>query len=178
MAELDLEAVQALLDKQAIKDQLMRYSRSMDRRDFDLARSVYWPDAADDHMLYQGDVAGFIEHAEKFLVDTPTMHFLGNMLVDLETATTAFSETYFLAYHDLPGEQGRQDLILWGRYLDAVEKRGGEWRISARTLALDGFSLTPGTSSWDRGMFANLRTRGGAKPDDPLYRLHPRGANA
>ena len=50
MTDLNIEAVQALLDKQAIKDQLMLYSRSMDRRDFDLANSVYWPDAVDDKM--------------------------------------------------------------------------------------------------------------------------------
>ena len=178
MMELDLAAVQSLLDKQAITEVLTRYSRSMDRRDWGLARSVYWLDAADDHMNYQGDVEGFLGFAAEFLVDMPTMHFLGNMLIDLESAIRAFSETYFIAYHNLPGEKGREDLILWGRYLDALEKRNGEWKISARTLALDAFSRTPGTSEWDRGMFANLRTRGGAKPDDPLYRLHPRGADA
>ena len=178
MATLDTAAVQALLEKQAITEQLMRYSRAMDRRDWELARSVYWPDAADDHINYQGDVAGFLDHAANFLIDMPTMHFLGNVLIDLESDTDAFAETYFLAYHNLPGESGRQDLILWGRYLDNLEKRDGTWRISARTLALDAYSLTAGTSAWENGMFAGIRTRGGAKPDDPLYRLHPRGADA
>ncbi len=178
MAALDMAAMQGLLDKQAITDQLMRYSRAMDRRDWDLVRQVYWPDAADDHMHYQGDLAGFLEHAKNFLVDMPTVHFLGNVLVDLESDTLAFAETYYLAYHDLPGESGRQDLILWGRYLDTLEKRNGDWRISARTLALDAYTLTAGTSSWENGMFSAIKTRGGAKPDDPLYRLHPRGGRA
>ena len=97
MADLDLTAVQALLDKQSISELLMRYSRAMDRRDWDLARAVYWPDAADDHMQYQGDVEGFIKHAVNFLIDMPTMHFLGNSLIDLGSATSAFSETYFMA---------------------------------------------------------------------------------
>ena len=78
----------------------------------------------------------------------------------------------------MPGEAGRQNLMLWGRYLDALEKRGGEWRISSRTLALDAYSMTPGTSDWAAGMFSDIRTRGGAKPNDPLYRLHPRGVDA
>ncbi len=178
MVDLDLAAVQALLDKQSICELLMRYSRAMDRRDWDLAKAVYWPDAVDDHIQYRGDVAGFIEHAANFLVDMPTMHLLGNILIDLEGANRAFSETYFHAYHDIPGEGGRQNLILWGRYLDSHEKRGGEWKISSRTLALDAYSTTPGTSDWANGMFSGIRTRGGEKPHDPLYRLHPRGADA
>ena len=93
----------------------MRYSRGMDRRDWDLARSVYWPDAVDDHISYRGDVPGFLEHAAEFLADVPTMHLLGNILIDLDGKTGAFAETYFMAYHDTPGEGARQDLILWGR---------------------------------------------------------------
>ena len=151
MADLDYAAVQALLDKQAISEVLMRYSRAMDRRDWALAKAVYWPDAVDDHINYRGDVDGFLDHAGKFLVDMPTMHFLGNVLVDLESATGAFAETYYLAYHDVPGEACRQDMILWGRYLDSFEKRDGQWRISARTLALDAFSIRPGTLRMEQG---------------------------
>jgi len=28
---------------------------------------------------------------------------------------------------------------------------------------------------WDSGRYAGLENRGGPKPADPLYRLHPRG---
>ena len=178
MTDIDMTAVQALLDKQSISELLMRYSRSIDRRDWDLTRSVYWPEATDEHLLYKGGVSGFIELAASFVVDMPTMHFLGNILIDLQSVTSAFSETYFMAYHDMPGEE-RKNLILWGRYLDSHEKREGQWKISSRTLALDAYSLTPTTSVWDEtGLYFGITTRGGAKPDDPLYRLHPRGVDA
>jgi hypothetical protein len=167
------EAIQALLDKQAIAEILMRYCRSMDRQDRELAESVYWPDATDDHILYCGDVPGFVAHAFRFMADVRTVHFVGNILIDFQSVFSAYSETYYIAYHDMPSENGRQDMTLWGRYLDHVEKRGNEWRIKARTLTLDAFTVAPGTAVWDKGMFAGIRTRGGAKPNDPLYRLHP-----
>jgi hypothetical protein len=167
------EAIQALVDKQAIAEMLMRYCRSMDRQDRELAESVYWPDATDDHILYCGDVPGFLAHAFRFMVDVRTVHFVGNILIDFQSSFSAYSETYYIAYHDMPSENGRQDMTLWGRYLDRVEKRGNEWRIKARTLTLDAFTIASGTAVWDKGMFAGIRTRGGAKPNDPLYRLNP-----
>ena len=53
--------LQTLLDRQAIHDVLMRYSRGLDRHDRKVLESVYWPDAVDDHITYRGDAKGFIE---------------------------------------------------------------------------------------------------------------------
>jgi hypothetical protein len=39
--------LQTLLDRQAIHDVLMRYSRGLDRHDRKVLESVYWPDAVD-----------------------------------------------------------------------------------------------------------------------------------
>ena len=39
------EAVLALLDKQAVTETLLRYCRAVDRRDAELMRKVYWPEA-------------------------------------------------------------------------------------------------------------------------------------
>jgi hypothetical protein len=170
---IDGSAVRALLDKQAIVEVLMRYCRSMDRQDMALAASVYWADATDDHVLYTGDVPGLLAHISKFLVDVRTVHFLGNILIEIDSEASAFSECYYIAYHDMPTESGRQDMTLWGRYLDHMEKRGEEWRIKARTLTIDAYTLAPGTAVWNKGIFAGIRTKGGVKPHDPLYRLHP-----
>jgi hypothetical protein len=172
-------AVQQLIDKQAITEAIIRYSRAADRRDWDLARRVYWPDATDDHVLFSGGVEDFIAFADDFLVDKPTAHFLGNFLIDLLSPTTAFSETYHVAYHDhAVGDGKREDWIFWGRYLDKFEKRGDEWRIIHRTLAMDACTVVPGSSVLKSEAFANLTTLGGSKPDDPLYRFHPRGVDA
>jgi SnoaL-like domain len=38
-----------LLDESAIRQLLARYSRAIDRRDYELLRSCYHPDAVDEH---------------------------------------------------------------------------------------------------------------------------------
>jgi hypothetical protein len=179
MNDYDSAAIRAMLDKQAITEVLLRYCRGIDRKDPHVLRSqVYWPDAIDDHVLYEGDLTGFIDFSAKFTRGMPTMHFLGNILIDLIDETHAFAETYHLAFHDMPGETGRMDLTIGGRYLDQLEKRDSQWRLKQRTVAIDWFTRANGTADWNSGLFANLRTRGGPRPDDPLYKLHPKGLEA
>jgi len=158
------EALSALLDKQAVTETLLGYCRAVDRRDADLMRKVYWPDAVDDHAFLEGVV---------------TAHTISNIWVDLTGPSEAFSECYFQAFHDFPSPEGpRLERTVGGRYLDRHEKRGEEWRIIARTLAIDWYHERPANSVWDSGRYTGLENRGAPKPHDPLYRLHPRGTNA
>jgi hypothetical protein len=163
--------LQALLDKDAIRDCLMRYSRGMDRQDWETARSAYWTDAIDDHILYVGGPEGLFEHSASFLVGMRTQHLLGNVLIELEDDRMARSETYYVATHDMPTAVGRQDFIMKGRYIDRFQKRGEEWRILHRTLTCDLYSVAASTADWNSPVFKDLRTRGEAYPDDPYYRL-------
>lgn len=178
MTQPTAEAIQALIDKQAIGEVLMRYCRAVDRRDANLMRRVYWPDAIDDHAVFKGNVEQFIAYAFPFMEGVVTQHAISNIMIDLTGPDAAFSECYFSAFHDFPAEQGRLERIVAGRYLDRHERRDGEWRIISRTLAIDGYHERPGNSVWDSGRYANLENRGAAKPDDPLYRLHPWGVEA
>ena len=41
------EMIRRLADRQAIEDTIARYARGVDRRDWDLVRSTYHPDATD-----------------------------------------------------------------------------------------------------------------------------------
>ena len=176
MSQPSAEALQALLDKQAITEVLLRYCRAVDRRDADLMRRVYWPDAIDDHAVFQGNVEEFIAYAFPYMEGVITQHSISNIWIDLTGPNEAFSECYFSGFHDFPAETGRLERVVGGRYLDRHMRRNGEWRIAARTLAIDWYNERPGNSVWDSGRYANLSNRGGAKPDDPLYRLHPKGA--
>lgn len=169
------EALQALIDKQAITEVLLRYSRAIDRRDADLMRRVYWPDAVDDHAVFKGNVEEFIAYSFPFMEGVISQHVVTNVLIDLTGPDEAFSECYFAGFHDFPAEGGRLERVVGGRYLDRHERRDGEWRISQRTLAIDWYNERPGNSVWDSGRYAGLPNRAGVKPEDPLYRLHPWG---
>jgi len=175
-------AIQILLDKQAVTEVLLGYCRAIDRRDADLMRKVYWPDAIDDHAVFRGDIEAFIAYSFPFMEGVVSQHRISNIWIDVTGPDSAFSECYFSAFHDFPavkgggtgeGETARLERIVGGRYLDRHERRGGEWRIIDRTLVLDWYHERPGNSVWDSGRYANLPNRGAPWPDDPLYRLHP-----
>lgn len=172
-------AIQMLLDKQAVTEVLLGYCRAIDRRDADLMRQVYWPDAIDDHAVFKGTVEEFIAYSFPFLEGVVSQHRITNILIDITGADSAFSECYFSAFHDFPAEDGtpgRLERIVGGRYLDRHERRADKWRIIHRTLVLDWYHERLGNSKWDSGRYGGLPHRGAPKPADPLYRLHPDGA--
>jgi hypothetical protein len=157
---------------------IYRYSRAVDRKDYALLETPYWPDALDDHIAYGGDVGGFIAWVSDFTRPMHTTHFVGNILIEFQDAEHAFVETYVIRFHDLRAAAGREDFVGGGRYLDRMEKRGDQWRIARRDITLDFQMHAPSSADWDSGMLAKLKTRGAAKPDDPLYGFHPAGKDA
>ncbi len=136
--------MEELLARQEIADVILRYARGIDRLDFELVRSCYHPDAFDDHGTMKGGVEDFIASARTFLPHyVATMHFMGNMLIEVER-DVARAETYAVAYHrELLGDgAGRDDI--WGiRYVDRFEQRGGDWRIAHRVVAQEWRRVEP-----------------------------------
>ena len=103
------QAMREAADERAIKHVLTRYTRAIDRFDMDLLRTVYHPDAYDDHGGYQGDVEGFIDYLNVVLPRFEgTQHFLGNTHVELD-GDVAHTETYCQAWHRIAGEDGAPD---------------------------------------------------------------------
>jgi hypothetical protein len=129
-----------LIPRVDITDVLYRCCREIDRRDFDLVRSWHHPDAAEEHGDYVGDVDGFLARAASNVAPCErTMHFLGNILVEVDGAV-ARSESYVLALHRLPAAgvgRGARDRTVVLRYLDLFTLRDGNWRISERRCVCD-----------------------------------------
>jgi hypothetical protein len=125
--------VQQLLDRQAIRDVVLRYCRGIDRLDLELVRACYHPDATDDHGTFRGTRDEYVEWVAGVLRRfTGTMHLVGNQLVEL-AGDVARSETYGVAYHHGdPPEDRRRNFTTGFRYVDRFERRDGEWRIATR----------------------------------------------
>lgn len=159
-------ALQVLLDKQEIYEVLMRYCRGVDRCDEQLLRSVYHPDAMDDHGLYKGTASGFVEWVIKtHRLMKRKFHSVANVLIEVD-GDVAFSEAYWTAYIRSGPEGQETDLISTGRYIDCFERRNGAWKIAHRQLVFDfthrqpaGADLTP------------ERTPGRHAPDDLINRV-------
>jgi hypothetical protein len=165
--------LQALLDRDAIRECIYRYCRGIDRVDEAALRASYWPDATDSHGAYKGSASGFIDIALVKLRESERMvHFVGNLSIELR-GTQAAVETYFLAWQRDPAAGGgQQETFLAGRYVDHFEKRGAEWRVAARVVVYDWvqpMGTAPSASEAER---FGLRTPIGARqPDDAWYRL-------
>lgn len=128
----------AILDEHAIRRVLLRYCRGIDRRDLELVRSCYWPEATDVHGPFSGTRDEFVAWVERLLRrHTMTMHHAGNMLVDVRSEE-AEAETYCVAYHSGdPAGDLRWNYVAGVRYVDRFEKRSGEWRIADRMTAIE-----------------------------------------
>jgi SnoaL-like domain len=140
-------ALEELVAKQAITEVLHRYCRGIDRRDWELLRSCYHPDAYDDHAVYRGERDGLLEFMREFVTArcSATKHSVSNILITV-AGDTARAESYIHAWHRMLPESGAEDappqeLSVSARNVDALERRNGEWRFARRLLVLDWLRL-------------------------------------
>jgi hypothetical protein len=142
---IDEAQIQALIDKDAIRDVINGYARGIDRGDLDLRRKAYHPDATQDFGKNTG--SGSIED---HLAAGSTMHeyvgishhHIANILIELD-GDFATAESYVIDTLTQKMDASRlaegQQVVhqLFARYLDRLEKRNGEWRIIRRVVVKD-----------------------------------------
>jgi hypothetical protein len=163
--------VEQLSDRQEIADVILRYARGIDRFDLDLVRSCYHPDAYDDHGAVKGSVDEFLAGAATFLPRfEATMHFMGNMLIELD-GDVARAETYAIAYHRqlLDDGAGRDDAA-GIRYVDRFERRAGEWKIAYRVVLMEWRRVDPVPAGRVRGYIPGQEW-GRRDGTDAIYRI-------
>jgi hypothetical protein len=139
-----------LVARAQIHDAMMRYLRGCDRKEDDLIRSAYWPDAHHNH----GDVDGSVEDLIAW-IHSPNggkhhmitvngaeveriphvMHFIGNMEYDFASDDVAIVESLSLTLQVEQYEDGSQVFVEIGlRYVDRFERRDGDWKIAERVV--------------------------------------------
>ncbi len=162
--------VQELYDREMIRVCMHRYTRAIDRRDFDLLKTCFWPDAIDEHGGYNGPVSEFWDWVyTRTLNWERTVHSLSQIMIDLRGEEAA-AETYFTAYHKKPRPEGGWfDELVGGRYVDRMVKKQGEWRIQHRICVFEWFRHFPDSFEFDNSPWA-VAVRGQRLPDDPIYR--------
>ncbi|MCR5859038.1 nuclear transport factor 2 family protein [Mesorhizobium sp. J428] len=170
---MDQAKLNELIDREAIRDCLYRYCRGIDRGDEAALRSSYWPDATDQHGAYSGPVEGFIQMALGVFKTNPrNIHQVSNILIEFRGASDARVETYFNALQRGPGQDGVvRQFLLAGRYCDAFEKRGDEWRVARRTVVYDWVEEQTPPEGSDAERFGVRQPVGGFFPHDPVYAL-------
>lgn len=170
-SELPNQAVQDLLDREAIRECLYRYCRGVDRGDEIALRATYWNDATDRHGAYQGTASGFCDWAMELLKTAGRMvHMIGNIMIELH-GDRALAESYFHAVQeDRKTTDKPMEVVLYGRYIDRFEKRGDEWKVAARTVVYDWSRTTPIEATNEIEMFGTARRPLGVRyPTDTIY---------
>lgn len=137
-----------LLDKQEIEEVVLRYCRGIDRRDFDLVRSCYHPDARDRHGSFDGTVDEYVAWVDRLTARYRwSMHLVGNVFVELGENGVAACETYGVSLHRSDDPRPFMNLATGFRYVDRFERRAGAWKIAERN-AVGEWSLPIPAGSW------------------------------
>jgi hypothetical protein len=162
------DIVLELADREAIRTVLARYTRSVDRVDEALIRTVFWEDAYIDHGKHQASAGDFIaEGFKRLLANDQTSHFIGNMLIEVNGQAAAV-ETYFQSYHRRRNDpDGPKDDIVAGRYIDQMQKREGEWRILHREVIYDWYRPYADSADWTNAPHGHYETH--RFPTDRTY---------
>jgi ketosteroid isomerase-like protein len=153
-------AITRLIDKEAVRETIATYARSVDRCDFELMRSCFWDDAIDVHGFMVATPDELVEAAQGMLSSfESTMHFLGNSMVSVD-GDEAHAETYCIAYHHIVcGERGDYDRVVGMRIVDRLQRRGDDWRFAKRTYIFEWGRVDPAAVGWKTtlaGTSANL----------------------
>jgi len=176
----DLDAaLRRLLDREEIRDVLLRYCRASDRGDVDMLRDCYHPDAIDHHGgFYHGDAHGLVDASEQAIASgalpyTIASHLVANMLIEVD-GDQAHAETYFISFARRPEGGETLDELVGGRYVDLFTRRDGRWRIAYRTVVYDWArtdKLGPAKVFWDHFDLSGFPF-GSMDQKDPLYTLY------
>lgn len=144
--------LQAMLDREAIRDCLARLARGEDRRDATMIADCCWPDSHTDYGVFAGDfeayLAWVVPGADAIAC---TQHLLGQSVIALD-GDAARVETQVQSYHRVDMGDGPRDTVIGGRYLDVMTRREGVWRIARRTMLYDWYQDWGASIDWNQGV--------------------------
>jgi hypothetical protein len=160
-----------LAAKQAIRDVLASYCRSMDRMDRDLALGVWHEGGTCEYVdMFEGTGAGFVdwvwEQHEGMLRHSHQITNV-NIAVDVD-AGRAVSEAYVTVALWAPPADAPTEIISRGRYLDRWSLRDGRWAVDHRVYLQDLMTMAPVPADAVAGASARS-TRDEADPSYELF---------
>ena len=154
-----MDQMSRLIAKADIEDCMKRYARGVDRRDWDMVRGCFHPDATDHHGEFLGNPEEFIDWVKARHGAVPfSMHYLLNCLVEFHADDVAAVETYFWALQRREDGDSGTDHEVFGRYVDRFEQRDGAWRIADRKVTYDSTRTTPSSAGAARPRQASKRS--------------------
>jgi hypothetical protein len=186
--------LERFIAQQEIRDLCFRYARGSDRLDVGIFTSAFWEDGGYGQPYSDQPIANIADAVIGVMGKnfSCTHHLNGNILIDFVDEDHATTEVYFRAFHltkadlkpdevvflvgarrfaELAHADGNvYEIVVGGRYLDHVERRGGVWKIKTRRLIFD-YSTVRHSSALlaGEGMTAFGAARMARDRSDPSY---------
>jgi len=146
------QELKVYLDREKIRDCIARLARGEDRRDAAMITGAYWKDSTTDYGVFSGNFDQYLAWVVPGSPAIPvTQHVLGQSNIDLR-GDAALVETHVISYHRVNMGTEERDTVIGGRYLDRLERRGGEWRIAQRTMLYDWYQDFGVSIDWSKGV--------------------------
>jgi hypothetical protein len=165
--EGDLAAtVRYLKDRQDIRDIIIRESRGRDRQDVAQIASCWWEDGVDEHGPVINRLPDYPHRANAGhqMFFRQTSHNITNHLCEID-GDVANCESYVVG--GLAWKDESKTTIAMGRYIDRLEKRGGEWRLAVRRCTIE--MTADCDPQWVNSAAVKGFLKGIWSPEDPSY---------
>lgn len=165
------DSLKTIRAKEALRTLVTRYSRAVDRRDLDMLRGLYAPDAFDHHGgMYEGGVDGYIAFLRTALARyEATTHYVVQCDFHVD-GDRAEGEVHKINYHREAATQ--VEVVTGSRSLDHYVKHRGRWYFQSRTITLDWVRRRPVDPAAYQDFAANSPL-GQAGPEDPSFGALP-----
>jgi ketosteroid isomerase-like protein len=152
---VDSALFQEIVDKEAIRELVLLYSRGVDRKDGNLLRDLYTDDATDTHGdTFDGGKDVYVDFLEQSFPYMPySGHHVCNHLIAVN-GDEAEGEVYALAWHMIPTRDGgHEEDFMCVRYIDRYRRcSDGRWRFSKRVVTYDFRTRRPVDSKANQGL--------------------------
>lgn len=148
---------------------LHAYGRTVDWQDEVGLVGLFWPDAEIDLGFFKGNGA---ETADFLIANAALserrLHATSNTLLDI-AGDRALADSCCITHAVSANEQGQHVWqVFFGRYLDRLERRGGEWRFAERRFVLN---FHHSGNDAESPLLAAVPRAVRLDPENPLFRF-------
>ena len=132
---LDVDRIQDLLDRDAIRHIQIRYAWSLDNHNWEALKEIFLPDAVADYRgeRFEGIEAIVAKCASSLEPADASQHLNGCHWAQID-GDKAIAGCYFIATKYIADVPGGDTFIVGGKYIDQMVRTPDGWRIAHRLL--------------------------------------------
>ncbi len=152
---LDVDRIQDLLDRDAIRHIQIRYAWSLDNHNWEALKEVFLPDAVADYRgeRFEGLEAIVAKCASSLEPADASQHLNGCHWAQID-GDKAIAGCYFIATKYIADTPGGDTFIVGGKYIDQMVRTPDGWRIAHRLLEQTFLDGNPGVETLSQTRWA------------------------